>query len=86
MQTLTKALIDLVLAGDVEREVAANAAPNRHDFLITLERAEKAQAAELGADHALPKRLRPRSRPATSAEPPRLRMIAPTADGYGSPQ
>ena len=46
MQTLSKALIDLVLAGRVEREVAAAAAPNRHDFLITLERAEKARAAE----------------------------------------
>ena len=46
MQTLSKALIDLVLAGRVDREVAAAAAPNRHDFLIALERAEKARAAE----------------------------------------
>ena len=85
MQTLSKALIDLVLAGDVEREVAATAAPNRHDFLITLERAEKARAAEL------------RSRPATEepasggssvdpTEQPRLRMVAPAADGHGPPQ
>jgi twitching motility protein PilT len=44
MQTFTKALIDLVLAGEVEREVAANAASNRHDFLIALDRALKEQA------------------------------------------
>ena len=44
MQTFMKALIDLVLAGDVERDVAANAASNRHDFLIALDRALKEQA------------------------------------------
>jgi twitching motility protein PilT len=44
MQTFTKALIDLVLAGEVERDVAANAASNRHDFLIALDRALKEQA------------------------------------------
>ena len=41
MQTFAQALIDLVLAGVVERETAANASTNRHDFLVTLERAEK---------------------------------------------
>lgn len=41
MQTFSQALIDLVLAGVVERETAANAASNRHDFLVALERAEK---------------------------------------------
>ena len=41
MQTFLKALIDLVLAGLVDREVAANAATNRHDFEIALDRAEK---------------------------------------------
>ena len=46
MQTLPAALIELVLAGQVDRETAANAAPNRHDFLIALERAEKARAVE----------------------------------------
>jgi twitching motility protein PilT len=44
MQTFTKALIDLVLAGEVERDVAANAASNRHDFLIALDRSLKEQA------------------------------------------
>jgi twitching motility protein PilT len=41
MQTYSQALIELVLDGVVEREVAANAASNRHDFLVALERAEK---------------------------------------------
>jgi twitching motility protein PilT len=41
MQTFQQALIELVLEGRVERETAANAASNRHDFLIAMERAEK---------------------------------------------
>ena len=45
MQTFTQALIELVLAGDVDREVAANASTNRHDFLVELEQALKRQAA-----------------------------------------
>jgi twitching motility protein PilT len=44
MQTFTDALLELVLGGKIEREVAANAASNRHDFLIALDRALKAQA------------------------------------------
>jgi twitching motility protein PilT len=53
MQTFSKALIQLVLEGKVDREVAANASSNRHDFLIALERALKEQAvvvAELNAE------------------------------------
>ena len=41
MQTFSQALIDLVLAGRVDRETAANAATNRHDFEISLDRAQK---------------------------------------------
>src|SRR5262245_48785650 len=44
MQTFTDALLELVLSGKVEREIAANASSNRHDFLIALERALKEQA------------------------------------------
>jgi twitching motility protein PilT len=44
MQTFSDALIRLVVDGKVDREVAANAASNRHDFLIALERALKEQA------------------------------------------
>ena len=46
MQTFTTALLDLVLAGELEHDVAANAATNRHDFMIALERALKEQALD----------------------------------------
>ena len=46
MQTFNQALIDLVLTNEVEREVAADAATNRHDFLVALDRAVKQRAAE----------------------------------------
>jgi twitching motility protein PilT len=46
MQTFAQSLIDLVLRGEVEREIAANAATNRHDFLVALEAAEKVKAEE----------------------------------------
>jgi twitching motility protein PilT len=46
MQTFTQALIDLVLGGRVDREVAANAANNKHDFLVALDRAVKERAEE----------------------------------------
>jgi twitching motility protein PilT len=45
MQTFAQSLIELVLAGVVDREVAANASTNRHDFLVALEQAEKERAA-----------------------------------------
>jgi len=45
MQTLTAALIDLVIRGEVERETAANASPNRHDFEIALRYALKEKDA-----------------------------------------
>ena len=50
MQTLSRALIDLVLSGDVDEETAAAAAPNRHDFMIALGRALKEQAVQSGAE------------------------------------
>jgi twitching motility protein PilT len=50
MQTFSQALIELVLAGDVDREVAANASTNRHDFLVMLEQALKRQAAGVETD------------------------------------
>jgi twitching motility protein PilT len=46
MQTFTQALIEHVLDGTVERDVAANAATNRHDFLVELEQAEKLKRAQ----------------------------------------
>jgi twitching motility protein PilT len=52
MQTFQRALIDLVLDGLVDREVAANASSSRHDFMVALEYAEKAAAA--GIDPSAP--------------------------------
>jgi twitching motility protein PilT len=46
MQTFGQALIELVLSGEIDREVAANAATNRHDFLISLDHALKRQTVE----------------------------------------
>jgi twitching motility protein PilT len=75
MQTLSQALIDLVLSGAVERETAATAAPNRHDFLVILERAEKALAVDAR-----------RGRPDDGSDrhpsaPQRLRVTHPAVDG-----
>jgi twitching motility protein PilT len=49
MQTFTQALIEHVLSGRVDSEVAANAATNRHDFLVALEQAVKRRRAEEAA-------------------------------------
>jgi twitching motility protein PilT len=46
MQTFTQALITMVLAEVVDTETAANAAGNRHDFLVALDRARKEKADE----------------------------------------
>jgi twitching motility protein PilT len=41
MQTFGQSLIELVLGGSVDRDTAANAATNKHDFLVALDAAEK---------------------------------------------
>ncbi len=56
MQSFSTALIDLVVSGQVDQEVAANAATNRHDFMVTLERALKQQQADLTAAERAAKR------------------------------
>ena len=63
MQTFSKALIQLVLEEKVDREIAANAASNRHDFLIALDRAIKEQAVA-----TMP--LEPLPEPEDDPEPP----------------
>ncbi|HSC91380.1 MAG TPA: PilT/PilU family type 4a pilus ATPase [Gaiellaceae bacterium] len=94
MQTFTKALIDHVLAGLVDRETAANAAGNRHDFLVALDkvlkqrafaesRSERAAAAE-GPPQPLapPPPPAPEPAPAAAGEPdpfPALRLAPPAA-------
>jgi twitching motility protein PilT len=59
MQTFEQALIDLVLAGDIEREVASNAATNQHDFTVALEHALKRQAAGVTKEDELPQAAAP---------------------------
>jgi Tfp pilus assembly pilus retraction ATPase PilT len=46
MQTFMHALLELVVAGEVDQEIAANAATNRHDFLVALDRSLKVDAVE----------------------------------------
>jgi twitching motility protein PilT len=52
MQTFTQALIDHVLSGQVDKEVAANASTDKHDFLVALEYAMKRQAVDVAAEQA----------------------------------
>ena len=52
MQTFMQALLELVRAGEVDREVAANASSNRHDFLVALDHAMKQQAVDQAAADA----------------------------------
>jgi Tfp pilus assembly ATPase PilU len=70
MQTFSDALIELVLAGHVDREVAANAATNRHDFLVALEHALKRRAASERSREAA-------QRPVESDQGPALRVVDP---------
>ena len=59
MQTFEQALIDLVLAGEIDREVAANAATNQHDFSVSLDLALKRQAAGVTRADELPQAAAP---------------------------
>jgi twitching motility protein PilT len=59
MQSFSKALIELVISGQVDKEVAANAATNRHDFLVELERATKQQSADRAAEEKRQQQERP---------------------------
>jgi twitching motility protein PilT len=74
MQSFTTALIEHVLAGRVDPEVAANAATNRHDFLVSLDRATKQQRAEIAAEEQ-----QKQEEKARQAEPevPALRLAQP---------
>jgi twitching motility protein PilT len=66
MQSFSKALIDLVVSGQVDREVAANAATNRHDFLVTLEHSLKQQKVDIAATE---KQTKAEEEQAREAEP-----------------
>ena len=81
MQTFSQALIEHVLSGRVDAEVAANAATNRHDFLVALEQAAKRKrAADRGAADA-PERLAPAQEPEAVAAPT-LQQVDPD-EGIG---
>jgi twitching motility protein PilT len=54
MQTFEQALIAGVASGELDREVAASAATNRHDFLVALERELKRRAVPTDAPLLLP--------------------------------
>src|SRR5438094_7163159 len=73
MQTFSDALIELVLSDEIDRDVAANAATNRHDFLVALEQALKRQKAGIEHDRPLPEM----AQEATQAEEqlPGLRIV-----------
>ena len=74
MQTFTQSLIELVLAGEIDREIAADGASNRHDFLVALEQALKRHAA--GADDTTA--VAPAQAPDPDDEPiPELRVARP---------
>ena len=69
MQTFQQALIEQVLAGTVEREVAANASTNHHDFLVALDHALKRQDADVAKVQA--------EEAAAEEDVPALRVVRP---------
>jgi len=79
MQTFSQALIELVVAGEVDRETAANAATNRHDFLVSLDQALKRQAAGVETDRPVSE-AEPEPPPPAEGQMPGLR-IAGAQDG-----
>jgi twitching motility protein PilT len=74
MQSFSRALIDLVISGQVDKEVAANAATNRHDFLVELERATKQQSADRAAEEKRQQQERPERPEQPEPELPTLRL------------
>jgi twitching motility protein PilT len=71
MQTFQQALIEQVLAGTVEPEVAANASSNHHDFLVALDHAVKRQNADVAQGQAEEQAA------AHDADVPALRVVRP---------
>jgi twitching motility protein PilT len=79
MQTYSAALIEGVLAGKLDREVAAGAATNRHDFLIALDRALKERAAGTDAPATVEHVEEPIETPDEPEPMPQLRLGAPVS-------
>jgi twitching motility protein PilT len=78
MQTFAQALIELVVAGEVDRETAANAATNRHDFLVELDQALKRQAAGVETDRPVSE-MEPVPPPVAEQPVPGLRIAGEQA-------
>jgi twitching motility protein PilT len=67
MQTFSQALIQLVVSGEIDQEVAANAATNKHDFLVALEHALKHKDAS----------VREAAEAEATKDEPELRVVRP---------
>jgi len=82
MQTFAQALIELVVAGEVDREIAANASTNRHDFLVELDQALKRKAAGVETDRPVSAMAEPEPAPPAAVEQPMPNLrIAASPDG-----
>jgi len=71
MQTFQQALIEHVLAGRVEREIAANASSNAHDFIVAVDHAMKQQTNEVRQVEEAEREAQ------TEEETPALRVVRP---------
>ena len=71
MQTFQQALIEHVLEGRVEREVAANASSNAHDFVVALDHALKRHTHEIAKEEAA------KEAEQAAEETPALRVVRP---------
>jgi twitching motility protein PilT len=71
MQTFQQALIEHVLEGRVEAQVAANASTNAHDFEVALNHAQKKQS------HSIAKEQAAEDAVAAEDEAPQLRVVRP---------
>jgi twitching motility protein PilT len=80
MQTFSQALIEHVLSGRVDPEVAANAATNRHDFLVSLEQATKRKRA---ADKVASDAPEQQVQEPESFEAPTLQQVDPNEGAGG---
>jgi twitching motility protein PilT len=70
MQTFQQALIEHVLAGRVEREIAGNAATNMHDFFVSLDHAVKER-------HAAAQQALAQAEAVAEEASPTLRVVRP---------
>jgi twitching motility protein PilT len=77
MQTFMQALIALVVTGKVDRETAASAATNRHDFLVALDHEEKERALGRAVDHEEPERPAQNGHPAHATHAAEFALRAP---------